>query len=192
MVLSPGMYGPVDDEKSIASIRYAIDSGINFIDTADAYGMNGHNEKLVGPGVKGREATVIGAKFGLLPAPREAGRRLSVAYDMELHINCDPQSVRYNTEADLKRLGTDIIDIYWLHFPDPEIPIEDAVRAMAELVDEGIVRYIGICNGTAEHLRGAHETYPITAVQNEFSLWTREPEHGLLPATKELGVRFAA
>lgn len=192
-VLSPGMYGDVDDAASIRTIHRALDLGINFIDTSNAYGIDGHNEGLVGRAIRGRrEEVVVATKFGLLPAEGDPGRQVDVSYDLELTVNARPEYVRGFAEASLARLGIDVIDLYYLHFPDPGTPIEDSVEAMAELVADGKVRYLGLSNVDGDQLRRGHAVHPIAAVQVEYSLWSRQAEADVLPVAQELGVGFVA
>ena len=193
MVFSPGMYGVVDDASALATIDHALGAGINFIDTADAYGADGHNERLMGRALAGRRREVVVAtKFGLLPAPDgQPGRPIPVSYDFgTLNVNGRPEHVQFYAEQSLQRLGIDEIDVYYLHFPDPGVPIEETVGAMAALVKAGKVHHLGLCNVTAEQVRRAHAVHPLAAVQNEYSLWAREAERELLPTLRELGIAF--
>ncbi|HEY8378575.1 MAG TPA: aldo/keto reductase [Nannocystis sp.] len=175
-------YGPAEDEKSIAVIHRALDLGINFFDTADMYGV-GRNEELVGRALKGRrDEVVIATKFGNVRAPD--GRFLG--------INGRPEYVKQACEASLRRLGVETIDLYYQHRVDPNTPIEETVGAMAELVQEGKVRWIGLSEAAPETIRRAHAVHPITALQIEYSLWTRDPEDGHLQLCEELGIAFVA
>lgn len=175
-------YGPAEDEKSIAVIHRALDLGINFFDTADMYGV-GRNEELVGRALKGRrDEVVIATKFGNVRAPD--GRFLG--------INGRPEYVKQACEASLRRLGVETIDLYYQHRVDPNTPIEETVGAMAELVQEGKVRWIGLSEAAPETIRRAHAVHPITALQTEYSLWTRDPEDGHLQLCEELGIAFVA
>src|SRR5213079_819899 len=173
-------YGDRDDAESLATIDRAIDLGITFFDTADIYGPH-TNEELVGRGIRGkRHRTVIATKFGILrdsETPRFRG------------INGKPEYVKQACEASLRRLGIDCIDLYYQHRVDPETPIEETVGAMAELVRAGKVRYLGLSEAGADTIRRAHAVHPITALQSEYSLWTREQEE-LLPLLRELGIGF--
>ncbi len=172
-------YGVPDDAESVRTLDRALELGITFYDTADVYGPN---EDLLGAWLRGkRDRVVLATKFGFVaPDPAQPGPR----------INGRPEYVRQAAERSLKRLGTDHIDLYYLHRADPETPIEDTVGAMAELVRAGLVRHLGLSEVSAETLRRAHAVHPITAVQSEYSLWTRDPEDSVLPACRELGVGF--
>ncbi|MEV6227262.1 aldo/keto reductase [Saccharopolyspora shandongensis] len=171
-----GVYGAADDAESARLLDQLVDLGVNFLDTADVYG-EGHNEELIsGLLAKRRDEVVLATKFG---ANKETG-------------GGRPEYVRQAVEASLTRLGTDRIDLYYLHRLDPTTPIEDTVGAMAELVQAGKVRYLGLSEISAETLRRAHSVHPITAVQQEYSLFTRDPEAELLPALRDLGVALVA
>lgn len=175
-------YGPTDDAQSTATLERALELGIDFLDTADMYGA-GHNEQLLGRFLRGRRgAVVLATKFGIV---REPGR-----YDRT--INSRPEYARSACDASLKRLGVDRIDLYYAHRLDPAVPVEDTVGAMAELVRAGKVRALGLSEVSAATLRRAHAVHPIAAVQSEYSLWSRDPEAGVLPACRELGVAFVA
>ena len=176
------VYGTADWEESTATIRRAVDLGVSHIDTANAYGA-GHNEVLVGRAVAGRRAEVtIATKVGM---DFTAARGKVV-------INNHPDYIKAAADASLLRLGTDVIDLYYLHRVDPAVPLQDSVGAMAALVAEGKVRHLGLSEVTAEQLRTAHAVHPITAVQSEYSLWTRDPETTVADAAKELGVALIA
>ncbi|NBD09785.1 aldo/keto reductase [Corallococcus silvisoli] len=174
-------YSGRDDTESEATLLHALDRGITFFDTADAYGP-GRNEELVGR-VLGphRAKLVLATKFGLVRDPANPQSR---------GINGRPEYVKQACDASLKRLGMEVIDLYYLHRVDPKTPIEDTVGAMAELVKAGKVRFLGLSEVNVETLRRACAVHPITAVQSEYSLWSREPEDGVLEACRELGVGF--
>jgi aryl-alcohol dehydrogenase-like predicted oxidoreductase len=175
-------YGATDDVESTATIHRFLDRGFNFLDTADAYGPF-RNEELVGRAIKGRrDSVVLATKFGIQRSENPAERR----------INGKPEYLRAAAEASLKRLGVDHIDLYYLHRVDAETPIEDTVGAMAELVQQGKVRYLGLSEASPDTLRRAMKVHPISALQSEYSLWTREPEDGVLEACRELGIGFVA
>ncbi len=175
-------YGPRDDEESIATIHLACDLGINFFDSSDIYG-SGHNEELLGRAFRDRRAgVVIASKFGNVRGPDGAF----------LGVNGRPEYVRSACEASLRRLGMETIDLYYQHRVDPATPIEETVDAMAGLVREGKVRYLGLSEAAAPTIRRAHAVHPITALQTEYSLWTRDVEEDILPACRELGIGFVA
>ncbi len=174
-------YGTGDPAESIATIHRAIDLGITFLDTADMYG-HGANEELVGKAVAGKRAQVVLAtKFGIVRDPSDPSKR---------GIDGRPEYVRSACEASLRRLGVETIDLYYQHRVDPAVPIEETIGAMAELVREGKVRYIGLSEPGPETLRRAHRVHPIAAVQSEYSLWSREPETEIIPACRQLGIGF--
>ncbi|MCH9674273.1 MAG: aldo/keto reductase [Gammaproteobacteria bacterium] len=177
MPMSQG-YGATDEKESERTLKQALDVGVNFLDTADAYGW-GHNEKLVGKVLATeRDRIVLGTKFAV--------RRT----DTGSEICGRPEYVRAACDASLKRLGYETIDLYYMHRLDPDVPIEESVGAMADLVSAGKVRYLGLSEVSAATLRRAHAEHPISAVQSEYSLWTRDPEEHVLPACRELGVGF--
>jgi aryl-alcohol dehydrogenase-like predicted oxidoreductase len=174
-------YGPHDEAESLATLRHALERGVTFFDTADIYG-NGLNEELLGKALPGwREKVLVATKFGFVPgAPKEQGPVVCGRADY----------VRTACDASLRRLGVDVIDLYYLHRLDPATPIEDTVGAMAGLVRAGKVRYLGLSEAGPDTLRRACAVHPITALQSEYSLWTRDPENGSLAACRELGVGF--
>ena len=174
-------YGHRDDVESMATIHHAVERGVTFFDTADMYGPH-TNEILVGKALAGvRDRVVIATKFGIMRDP----------HDPTVRGVCGrPDYVRSACEGSLKRLGVEAIDLYYQHRVDPEVPIEDTVGAMAELVKAGKVRFLGLSEVSPTTLRRAFQVHPISAVQSEYSLWTRDPEEGLLPACRELGVGF--
>ncbi|GAA3114306.1 aldo/keto reductase [Nonomuraea salmonea] len=193
MVLSPGTYGEVDDARGEAAIRAALDAGGTHVDTSDAYGPDGHNERLVGRAIKGRRDEVtVATKFGLAVPEGEPSRAQPVGYAFgELRVNAEPRLVRGYAEHSLRNLGIDVIDLYYAHYPDPGVPIEETVGAMAELVRDGLVRHIGLSNLTAAQLRAAHAVHPVAAVQTEWSMW-RPIDAELLATARELGVGIVA
>jgi aryl-alcohol dehydrogenase-like predicted oxidoreductase len=175
-------YGTGDEQESIEVIHRALDLGCNFLDTADAYGPF-TNERLVGRAIAGRrDEVVLATKFG--NERREDGSWLG--------INGRPEYVRAACDASLRRLGTDHIDLYYQHRVDPTVPIEETVGAMADLVREGKVRHLGLSEAAPSTIRRAHAVHPITALQTEYSLWSRDPEEEILPTTRELGIGFVA
>jgi aryl-alcohol dehydrogenase-like predicted oxidoreductase len=174
-------YGAHDDAESIRVIHHALDSGLNFLDTADIYGPH-TNEVLVGKAIRERRNEVfIATKFGIMRDPADPAKR---------GVNGRPDYVRAACDASLTRLGVDHIDLYYQHRVDPDTPIEDTVGAMAELVRAGKVRFLGLSEPSARTIERAHKVHPITAVQSEYSLWTRDPEDGVLQACEKLGIGF--
>jgi aryl-alcohol dehydrogenase-like predicted oxidoreductase len=193
MVLSPGMYGEVDDETARRALTHAFDAGATFVDTADGYGPDGHNERLVGAALRGRrDEVVVATKFGFrIPAGAEA-HAFPVAYAFgELAVNAEPRHVRGYAEDSLRRLGTDRIDLYYPHYPDPQVPIEETVGAVADLIGDGLVRHLGVSNVDSEQLRRAYAVHPVAAVQVEWSLW-RPIDPDLLAVARGLGVGVVA
>jgi aryl-alcohol dehydrogenase-like predicted oxidoreductase len=186
-----GLYGQVDEEKAVQALTHALDRGVTMIDTADAYGPDGSNERVVGRAVAGRRGVAVATKWGIAP-PGPTARRVDATYANEIWIDARPERARVAADASLRRLGLDAIDLWYLHFPDPGVPIEETVGAMAELAREGKVRHLGVSNASAEQLRRAHVVHPIAAVQVEWSLWTRDPERELVPLARELGVGIVA
>jgi aryl-alcohol dehydrogenase-like predicted oxidoreductase len=176
-----GTYGKADEAESIATIRRALDIGVTFIDTADIYG-DGHNEELVGRALKGRrDEVVLATKFGNVVGP-----------DGTRFISGKLEYVKEACEKSLKRLGVEVIDLYYQHRVDPNTPIEDTVGAMADLVKAGKVRHLGLSEAAPATIRRAHKVHPIAALQSEYSLWTRDQEAGVLPTVRELGIGFVA
>jgi aryl-alcohol dehydrogenase-like predicted oxidoreductase len=175
-------YGAADEGEAIATIHRAIELGVTFLDTADMYGW-GANERLIGRAIADRrDRVVLATKFGNMRGP--AGEFLG--------ISGTPEYVRSACEASLERLEVDTIDLYYQHRVDLETPIEDTVGAMAELVQEGKVRYLGVSEAAPDTIRRAQAVHPISALQTEYSLWTREPEAEILPTVRELGIGFVA
>ena len=176
-------YGSQNDDESIKTIHSAFDLGITFFDTADMYGPF-KNEILVGKAIKPfRNEITLATKFGILRDPVDPKKR---------GVNGKPEYVKSACEASLKRLDVEVIDLYYLHRKDPATPIEETIGAMGELVKEGKVKAIGVSELNVDTLRKAHATFPITALQSEYSLWSREPEAEILPACNELGIAFVA
>jgi aryl-alcohol dehydrogenase-like predicted oxidoreductase len=173
-------YGTTDEQESIATIHRALGMGVKFLDTADMYGF-GANEILVGKAIKGqRERVIIATKFGIQRSKDATNRT----------INGTPAYVRQACDASLKRLGIETIDLYYQHRVDSTVPIEETVGAMAELVQQGKVRYLGLSEANAATIRRAHAVHPISALQTEYSLWTRDPEAEILATVRELGIGF--
>jgi aryl-alcohol dehydrogenase-like predicted oxidoreductase len=176
-------YGSGDEAESIATIQLALDLGITLLDTADMYG-HGANEELVGRAIADRrDEVVLATKFGLVRDPEDPTAR---------GINGRPDYVHAACDASLRRLGVDHIDLYYQHRVDSDVPIEETVGAMAELVERGKVRFLGLSEASAETIRRAHEVHPIAALQSEYSLWTREIEEEILPTVRELGIGLVA
>ena len=175
-------YGAADDAESIATIHLAIDRGVNFLDTADMYGV-GRNEELVGRAIANRRDRVfLATKFG----------NVRGANGEFLGVRGDPEYVRSACEASLKRLNVEVIDLYYQHRVDPNVPIEETVGAMARLKEEGKIRFLGLSEAAPQTIRRAHATHPITALQTEYSLWSRDVEEEILPTVRELGIGFVA
>ena len=193
MVLSPGMYGEVDEDRAQRALSAALDAGATLVDTSDGYGPDGHNERLVGRAVRDRrDEVVLATKFGFRIPEGAPAHRFPVGYAYgELAVNADPRHVRAYAEQSLRELGTDRIDLYNPHFPDPEVPLADTVGAVAELVDAGLVRHLGLSNVSAAQVREAHAVHPVAAVQTEWSMW-RPADPDLLATTRELGIGVVA
>ncbi|MDA0822014.1 MAG: aldo/keto reductase [Proteobacteria bacterium] len=172
-------YGPPDAQESERTLHRALDIGVTFLDTANAYGV-GHNEELIGRVLSSRrDEFVLATKFGIVKHP-----------DGKRGIDGRPEFVAERCEESLRRLNTDVIDLYYLHRLDPNVPIEETVGAMGRLVEAGKVRHLGLSEISSKTLRKAHAVHPITAVQSEYSLWTRDPESHVLPTCRELGIGF--
>lgn len=193
MVLSPGVYGDIDDERGERALLAALDAGATFFDTSDGYGEAGHNERLVGRALRARrDEVVIATKFGFRIPEGAEPHTFPVGFAFgELAVNADPAYVRGYAEASLRELGTDRIDLYYPHFPDPQVPLADTVGAVAELIKAGLVRHLGLSNVTADQLRAAHAVHPVAAVQTEWSMW-RPVDTELIAAARELGVSVVA
>jgi len=175
-------YGSFDEKESIATLHKAIELGVNFFDTADMYGW-GANERLLGKAFNGKwDDVILATKFAVMRGPN--GEFLG--------LNGKPEYIKQACEESLKNLGIDTIDLYYMHRQDPKVEIEEIVGAMSELVKQGKVKHIGLCEVNAETLRRAHAVHPVTALQNEYSLWSREPENELFDVCKELGITFVA
>ncbi len=176
-----GAYGAADQEEAEATLHHALDLGINFLDTADVYG-EGHNERLLGRVLKSRrDQFVLATKTGFVKADAPDGTAT-------IAVDASPQRIRSACDASLQRLQTDVIDLYYLHRVDPRVPIEESVGAVAELIKAGKVRYLGLCEAAASTIRRAHAVVQVTAVQSEYSLWTRDVEAEVLPLCEQLSI----
>jgi aryl-alcohol dehydrogenase-like predicted oxidoreductase len=183
MGMSAFYTGGRDDDESIATIHRALDLGVTLLDTADAYGPH-TNEELVGRAIAGRrDEVILATKFGIVLDPANPAAR---------GVNGRPEYVKASAEGSLKRLGVDVIDLYYQHRVDPDVPIEETVGAMKELVDEGKVKHLGLSEAGPDTIRRAHAVHPIAALQSEYSLWTRDVEESILPTLKELGIGLVA
>jgi aryl-alcohol dehydrogenase-like predicted oxidoreductase len=177
-----GTYGKSDDAQSIAVIHHALEQGINFIDSSDMYGW-GHNEELLGRALKGRrERVVLSTKFGQVQSPDGKGNL----------VDGRPEYVQRACDTSLKRLGVEVIDLYYQHRVDPKVPIEDTVGGMARLIEQGKVRYLGLSEAAPATIRRAHAVHPLSAVQSEYSLLYRNPAEETLPTCRELGISYVA
>jgi aryl-alcohol dehydrogenase-like predicted oxidoreductase len=176
-------YGQGDETESIATIHRALDLGVSFLDTSDVYGPF-TNEELVGRAICGRrDEVVLATKFGIVRDPGDPGAR---------SVDGSPRYARQAIEGSLRRLGVDWVDLYYLHRVDPKVPIEQTMQALADLVREGKVRHVGLSEASAQTLERAHRVHPVAALQSEYSLWTRDPERGILAACRRLGIAFVA
>jgi aryl-alcohol dehydrogenase-like predicted oxidoreductase len=181
-------YGPADEGEAIATLHQAFDNGVRFLDTSDVYGPF-RSEEIVGKALKGRrEEIVVGTKFGIVPS--DPGAPIIGGHPMG--ISGRPEYVRSACDASLRRLGVDHIDMYYQHRVDPDVPIEETVGALSELVSAGKVRYIGLSEASPDLIERAHTVHPITAVQSEYSLWSRDVEDDVLPTTRRLGIGLVA
>lgn len=175
-------YGSFNEEESIKTLHKAIEMGVNFFDTADMYGW-GANEQLVGKAFKGRwNDVILATKFAVMRGPK--GEYLG--------LNCKPEYIRQACEKSLQNLGVETIDLYYMHRQDRKVEIEEIVGTMSDLVKQGKVKHLGICEANVEMIRRAHAVHPLAAVQNEYSLWSREPEQEILAVCQELGITFVA
>lgn len=179
-----GSYGPADEAESAATMHHALDLGVDFIDTADSYGEDGHNESLIGRTLQDRRREfVLATKTGWAKRTGPDGKEV-------VGVDGRPERIRSACARSLARLRTDVIDLYYLHRVDPGVPVEESVGAMSELVAAGKVRHLGLSEVSEATLRRAHSVHPIAALQSEYSLWTREPEATVMPACRQLGIAF--
>lgn len=186
MVLE-GFYGEAKHSSALSTLHHAMDQGI-MIDTADAYG-DGHNERLIGEVVQARkDDPFIATKFGIVFDSAQPSREIKTGWGFSLNINASPEYAQKALDDSLQRLGLDTINLWYMHYPDPSVPIEESVGAMADAVKQGKVRYLGLSNVTADQIRKASAIHPINAVQYEYSLWRREAESELLPTLRDLGI----
>jgi len=183
-----GYYGTAEESQALATLQHALDTGMSFIDTADAYG-NGHNEELIARAVAGRrEDAFIATKFGIVFDPDQPGTEVPTGWGFSLNINGSPDYVQRSLDHSIKRLNCEHIDLWYLHYPDPATPIAETVGAMSQAVSAGKVKFIGLSNVTADQVVEAQKVHPIAAVQYEYSLWRREVETDLLPVLRDLGI----
>ncbi len=183
-----GYYGAAGEDEALAVIAHAVKEGCTCIDTADAYG-NGHNEEMVGRALsQPRGQAFVATKFGIVFDPVQTGTQLPTGWGFSLTVNGTPAYAQTCLEESLKRMNRSHIDLWYLHYPDPAVPIDETVGAMGRAVEQGKVRFLGLSNVTSNQVRRAHQIHPIAAVQYEYSLWRREAETDLLPTLRELGI----
>lgn len=188
MGMAAETYGPADEGEAIATLHQAFDNGVRFLDTSDVYGPF-RSEEIVGKALKGRRAeVVVGTKFGIVPSDPSA----PIAGGHQMGVSGRPEYVRAACDASLRRLGIEHIDLYYQHRVDPDVPIEDTVGALSELVASGKVRFIGLSEASPDLIERAHAVHPVTAVQSEYSLWSRDIEDDVLPTTRRLGIGLVA
>ena len=186
-----GFYGASDPIQALNTLNHAMDHGV-MVDTADAYG-GGRNENLLGTVLKERnDSPFIASKFGIVFDETASSREVNTGWGFSLNINATPEYARKAIDNTLERLGLDTLDLWYLHYPDPGVPVEESVGAMSEAVKAGKVRYLGLSNLSADQVRRAHAIHPISAVQYEYSLWRREAETDLLPTLRDLGIALVA
>ncbi len=185
-----GYYGGIEEDNAVKTIQHALDIGVNFIDTADAY-SNGQNEQLVGRAIRDRrQEAIVATKFGIVFEEGQSGSEVPTNWGFSLSINGTKNYALQALDGSLKRLNTDYVDLWYAHYPDPAVPIEETVGAMAEAVQAGKARFLGLSNVTGDQLRRAHAVHPIAAIQYEYSLFQRNAEEDILPVARELGVGF--